>query len=242
MRLSGGARGAERLGEQLERMRALIYSPPAWFVPPERMLVTTWQSRRMEQTHADLLRSDRYRRATEFFLYDLYGSRSFTHHNQDFERVAPAMSRLLPDAVLHAMAEAVEMNVLSQELDARLERVLREELGVTDRLEAEALAEAFRRTGDWAGRERQSELFRSVGEALDRAAGNVLVRAALRLAGRPARMMGLGRLHDFMERGFDAFHAMRGAEEFLRTVIGRERAIVERIRSGHPRPFDPPAY
>jgi hypothetical protein len=59
----------------------------------------------------------------------------------------------------------------------------------------------------------------------------------LALAAKPARVAGFGELQEFLERGFDAFRHMGGAAEFLQTVETREKAILERLFAGHPRPF-----
>jgi hypothetical protein len=42
----------------------------------------------------------------------------------------------------------------------------------------------------------------------------------------PARAAGLADLQTFLERGFDTFRAMKGAEQFLAWVAQRERTLV----------------
>ena len=41
----------------------------------------------------------------------------------------------------------------------------------------------------------------------------------------PAHLAGLGELHAFLERGFEAFRSMRDASEFLEAIVDRERAV-----------------
>ena len=55
---------------------------------------------------------------------------------------------------------------------------------------------------------------------------------------QPARLAGLAVLHDFLERGFEAFHQMHGAEYFLATIDARERALFDRIFTGEEAPFE----
>jgi hypothetical protein len=50
-------------------------------------------------------------------------------------------------------------------------------------------------------------------------------------------MAGLQDLQDFLERGFEAFRAMGGAEEFLALIRERETEILNRLFSGEPGPF-----
>jgi hypothetical protein len=48
----------------------------------------------------------------------------------------------------------------------------------------------------------------------------------------PASAAGLGILQAFLERGFDTFRDMRGAQEFLATVTLRERELAARLFAG----------
>ena len=57
---------------------------------------------------------------------------------------------------------------------------------------------------------------------------------------KPAQRAGLGSLQDFVERGFAAFRAMGGADEFLATVQQREAELHDAIMSGKPAPFADP--
>ena len=38
----------------------------------------------------------------------------------------------------------------------------------------------------------------------------------------------------FLVSGFEAFRAMKGADDFIRTVVSRERALMEQIFAGDP--------
>jgi hypothetical protein len=52
------------------------------------------------------------------------------------------------------------------------------------------------------------------------------LRSSLKLMRAPARAAGLEDLQGFLERGFSAFAAMRGASDFLAVVDRRERALM----------------
>ena len=67
-----------------------------------------------------------------------------------------------------------------------------------------------------------------------------LIRAALAMMRGPAYLAGFGVLHDFLERGFNAFHRMQGAEAFLATIEAREMAIHRAIVGGANDPFPDP--
>ena len=65
-----------------------------------------------------------------------------------------------------------------------------------------------------------------------------MISTTLRLMRGPAKSAGFGVLQEFLERGFNCFRQMRGAEDFLATIVERETTIVERLFASHPHPFD----
>ena len=83
-------------------------------------------------------------------------------------------------------------------------------------------AEAYRRCDNRAERERQIDLIVDVGRHVEGLVRLPAVGLALRLARVPARLAGWREHHDFLERGFEAFKNLKGAEDFLRVVADRE--------------------
>jgi hypothetical protein len=59
----------------------------------------------------------------------------------------------------------------------------------------------------------------------------------LKAARLPAQLAGLSELQAFLERGFRAFDALGGAEEFLSRVAAREQEVSRRLFSGAADPF-----
>jgi hypothetical protein len=205
-----------------------------------RMELSHWQSNRLARTHTDLRESKRHKLAIEFFLSDLYGAKDFSRRDSDLERSYPMIITVLPVNAIYAVAMAMELDALSLELDSTLSRILSEELGVNKEadLTEEAYAEAYRRSDNYNQRKYQIELIRILGEDLDIVVSKPFIYAALCLARTPAQLAGFGELQDFLERGFRAFRHMRGAEEFLNTIVSREMRILDRIYARHPQPFN----
>ncbi|MBL8486055.1 MAG: hypothetical protein JNK22_03105 [Rhodocyclaceae bacterium] len=195
-----------------------------------------WQSERLARTHADLLASPRHGPAAAFFLADLYGPKELSKRDAEIARIVPIMVRMLPPAALETLADAVEMDALSEDLDAAMVAALD---GRVAGLDDAAYGRAWRAVGRRGDRERQIELTRGLGEALDRLTRQPLIRTALRVMRGPAHLAGFGELQDFLERGFDAFRHMRGAEEFLERILGREREFMEAMFAGRPFPAAP---
>jgi len=226
---------ARRLADQLERSRAArLRQYDADGLRPEFAALTKWQARRLEHTYCDLWTQDRYRPAVEFFLADLYGANDYSARDEGVERVYPIMSRMMPNAALDVLALGIELHALSQELDLDMIAMIWGEMNAGERLDAEVYAEAYRRCGDVDERRRQIALVEEVGRSLDDVVFRPLVYNAVRLARTPARLAGFNALHDFIERGFEAFRHMRGAGEFLDVVTERETAVMVAILDRRP--------
>jgi len=195
-----------------------------------------WQSLRLQRTYADLAAQPRYLEAIDFFRSDLYGPGDFSRRDEDLARVVPLLVRMLPASMLEALAQAVELNALSRELD----RVVISRLPRADGISVSDYCRAYRRAGNYPARNRQIALIAEVGRTLDRHVGKKWVRAGLAMMRGPARLAGLQSLQDLLERGVAAFANMGGADEFLATIQARETAIHDAIIDGSNEPFPDP--
>jgi hypothetical protein len=184
--------------------------------------IKRYQHDRFSGDYADLLASERFGEATRFFLNDLYGPVDFADRDAQFGRVVPAMARLLPDEVMQTVAQLAELHALSESLDQEMARYL--DAGAIDDRSYRAAWLAVDRRED---RESQLGLLISVGTSLDRHTRTPLLPAALRLMRGPARAAGLMQLQSFLERGLAAFVSMHGAQEFLATILGNERRVID---------------
>ena len=184
-----------------------------------------WQAARLAKTHADLLASPKFNIAATFFLSDLYGPKDFSERDTEMEKVLPIMTTMLPVSGLRTLLLAVEVDALSERFDAEMVAVLGKRLD-QDGLALDDYAAAYRQVGDRDGRELQIRLIGETGEALDALAHKTFAGAALKLMHGPAQLAGLGELHAFLERGFNAFRSLRRADEFLETIVQRERELM----------------
>ncbi len=184
-----------------------------------------WQAARLAKTHADLLASPKFNIAATFFLSDLYGPKDFSERDTEMEKVLPIMTTMLPVSGLRTLLLAVEVDALSERFDAEMVAVLGKRLD-QDGLALDDYAAAYRQVGDRDGRELQIRLIGETGEALDALAHKAFAGAALKLMHGPAQLAGLGELHAFLERGFNAFRSLRRADEFLETIVQRERELM----------------
>jgi len=193
--------------------------------PEDYPRLKEWQAARLAVTYADLLASERYRPAAEFFLSDLYGPKDFRTRDEELARVVPVMVRMLPARALATLLEAVRMDTLSESLDSDMVQALRR-AGRATAIDWPAYAAAYRRCGRRQDRELQIALVGQIGKTLDRLTRMPLISISLKLMHGPAHLAGLGALHDFLQGGFEAFSFMKGADEFLAIVTERETALM----------------
>ncbi len=192
----------------------------------------TWQADRLARTYADLRRDPRCTAALDFFLTDLYGPQDFTRRDDDFARAWGRLRRGLPDAAVEVLARALELQVLSAELDHAMTAHL-----ASRPITGLSYANAYRAVGRADARQRQIDLVTGIGADLGRLVAYPLIGLALRVAHVPAHLAGFGALQDFLERGFAAFRKMGDPSALLGAIGSRESALMHRLFEGIEDPF-----
>jgi hypothetical protein len=190
----------------------------------KREALRVWQAARLARTHDDLLQSPRYKSTASFFLTDIYGPKDLSRHEQAVRRMLPLMTTVLPAAGLETVADAFELNALSEALDAAMLIALG---GKVFSLTDADYARAYRAVDQRADRERQIQLIVHLGQSLDRLTRKPFIGTTLTMMRGPAAVAGLGDLQDFLERGYAVFRKMHGADEFLERIASRERALLD---------------
>jgi len=214
----------ERLELQLniaEQVRIKLSDDPKAL--QQRDALRTCQAARLAQTHADLLESPRFHDTAQFFLTDIYGPKDLNRHIEQLRRLVPVITKVLGANALEIVADAVELNSLSESLDADMIANLRDK--VFKLTEAHYIA-AYRATNRREDRERQIDLISHLGHALDPLTRKPLIGTTLLLMRNPAALTGLSDLQNFLERAYAAFCKMKGANEFLTTITTRERELM----------------
>ncbi len=185
-------------------------------------VLRAWQSRRLEGTYSDLLASPRYAQACRFFLEDVYAARDFRHRDEEIRHLYEIMSRFLPDILLKLVRMVIELNDLTEALDAKLWSVMQNELGVTDNITMDLYREGYRLCDNYAEHAYQIELIGRIGHMVDLTTKIPMISMTLNVLHAPVTAAGWGELHDWIQRGFLAFKRMHGADAFLATIHERE--------------------
>lgn len=186
---------------------------------------------RMRDTYTDLRAVTRYRAATDFLIDDLFGAGNLGARVHQLKTAEAAMLKTMPTALLRMLAEAIRLTTLIIETDIILAGYLRAQGAVAGDLTDVKLTKVCQESVDLDRYKVQIESVRVLGNEIDAVIHKPLVGTALRMCRKPAQLMGLGELQDFLERGFEAFRRMRGAGEFLAIFDEREKAFYERIYS-----------
>jgi hypothetical protein len=221
----------DQLIERRQRLEARQTAEPEFAQRLQEL--RAWQAARLAQTYQDLRRDPQLSPAVEFFLSDLYGPQDFTRRNLELTRAWRYLKRALPEPALEVLGQAIELEVLTVELDQAMLAQLPP--GPIDRA---TYAAAYRALGLPDARQHQIDLIIGIGEALKRIAKRPWIGLALRAAHAPAHAAGFGVLQDFIERGFAGFRRVQDAQRLLQTIRLRETQLLEALLCGSENPFD----
>lgn len=192
--------------------------------------IKLFQAQRFRATYADLLASDNYGPATQFFLDELYSDKDFVQRDTQFAKIAGALQTLFPKQVVHTAVTLAQLHRLTEELDHQMGMAIL--VGPRDDAVV-AYVNAWNVVGRCNDRELQLRTVLSVGQELERLTRTPGLRLMLKMMRRPAHAAGLGALQAFLEAGFDTFAAMSGKKQlvtsFLSIIEARESALIQAL-------------
>ena len=189
-----------------------------------------WQCERLLATHDDLAQQKRYQKAMAFFVDELYGPKDFSQRDADLVRVIPKLAKVLPDKAMNAMDDALSLNALSFDLDMAMAQYLQAHFP-GEPINRDNYALAYRNVGRIEDRKHQIDIISHLGDQL---ADVIRIRGIgmlISLSRRPAKLAGLLALHEFLERGFNAFKALGDVQSFIQPVLVREKSIMQTLLS-----------
>ena len=194
--------------------------------------IKLFQAERFRTTYSDLLASDEYGPATQFFLNELYSDKDFVQRDAQFAKIAGALQTLFPKQVVQTAVTLAQLHRLTEELDHQMGVAM---LSMPDNNEVANYVGAWRSVGRKDDRQRQLNTVLAVGSELERLTRTPGLRLMLKMMRRPANAAGLGALQAFLEAGFDTFAAMSGQNRmvtrFLFTIEQRESNLIDALFS-----------
>jgi hypothetical protein len=197
------------------------------------------QAQRFAATYADLLADPVFAPSARFFLEELYSAQDYSARDAQFARVARAIERTFPEAVvaivlslakLHRQTEELDMAMAQQWCDEKRRTQPRQYLGV------------WRQIGQRPLRQWQLATVLEIGLTLGRLTRKPGLRMLLKVMRRPAELAGLGSLQRFLESGFDHFAGMArqpaALDTFLSTIRTRETVWINKLFDADPDQFE----
>lgn len=214
--------------EQVTALRRTASSSPV--LSEAVTAIKSLQARRFAGSYIDLLTSDQFQGAANFFLRELYSEQDFSQRDAQFARIAGALERLFPQEVVQTAVSLAQLHCLTEELDFAMAHSWICSKGETE--EARYVC-AWRAVGRPLDRSTQLNTVIAIGHELDRLTRTRGLRVMLRMMRGPANLAGMGSLQQFLEAGFDTFAGMArkgdGAHYFLTTVQGRESRLIDQL-------------
>lgn len=191
-----------------------------------------WQCQRLLVSHDDLAKQQRYQKAMAFFVEELYGPKDFSQRDADLVRVIPKLAKVLPEKAMNAMNDALSLNALSFDLDMEVAQYLNTHF-LGEAISRDSYAQAYKGVGRKDDRENQITIISHLGDQL---ADVIKVRGIgilISMSRRPAKIAGLLALHEFLDRGFNAFKAIGDVQSFIQPVLERETKLMETLLSSN---------
>lgn len=196
-----------------------------------KIALKAYQLKRLKETHADLLFSSDTKGAAEFFFKEIYGVKDLTQRDKDIEKLIPIMETAFPLNALETITQAIVLDALSEKLDTQM--ALRLGANFTE----EEYMQAFREIGTKEERETQINLVETLGLSLCQLVRIPLLATSLKVMRIPAKIAGIYNLHEFLESGFTVFKNTKNPENFVLTLVRREREILANIYGNSSTPF-----
>ncbi len=221
---------AQEIIKHIHRVNALRDLANQLGVMPIIHQLQHWQCERLLVTHDDLAQQKRYQKAMAFFVDELYGPKDFSQRDADLVRVIPKLAKVLPDKAMNAMDDALSLNALSFDLDMAMAQYLKAHFP-DEPINRDNYALAYRHVGRIEDRTHQIDIISHLGDQL---ADVIKIRGIgmlISLSRRPAKLAGVLALHEFLQRGFDAFKALGDVQSFIQPVLVREKAIMQTLLS-----------
>jgi hypothetical protein len=189
---------------------------------------TNWQLEYLLPRFSDLHAREAYAQAIDFVVSDLAGI-SISGRDNDLERAAPAITKLLPLRALETIATAAEMNARILEVNIGICRQLQIGNDLPDPITETEYCIACREASSFDECVEMVHLVAKLGGTLKTLVKVPMIGITLRAMRVPAYAAGFAALHEFLESGYLTFRQIPDIEHFLAEIEQRATEIFERI-------------
>ena len=194
----------------------------------------TWQVEYMLPFYEDLRTTAGRAAAVDFFVSDLTGI-NISERDQEFAKVVPVMSRMLPAKALNVVATAMQLNARVLGINLSICRELYAEIAFDTKITQASYCSACRRASRLEECLELVHLTAEIGRSLDDVIRIPMMGLMLRAMRTPARLAGFGVLQVFLETGYKTFNALQDIDQFLDDMTVRMTYVFTQVFSAPPR-------
>ncbi len=187
-----------------------------------------WQLQYLLPYFDDLHSQPGYAEALDFTMSDLAGI-GISGRDDDLERAAPAITRMLPLRALATIAAAAKMNARVLEVNLSICRCMMIAGELPERIEERRYYSACREASSLDECVELVHLITDLGRTLSALIDMPVLGFTLRAMRAPAHAAGFGALQEFLETGYGTFRKIPNIQYFLEVIETRMIHVFETI-------------
>lgn len=189
--------------------------------------IAEWQRQRMQKVHGNLFQDNSNHELADFFQSELYNFDALNELAGQLSLMLKQkvkLDRWLPNEILNALVEAMQLALLTIKLDQQLAiHLIRQERELND----ENLIAISIEIDQKANRLHQLKLFQSVSQQLARHSQSLLLRTALKLAKSKLKQRGFAPMYNYLDYGFHVMRSNRHAKDFFQKYAQQEQCFLD---------------
>ena len=192
-----------------------------------RQALQVFQSNRLRREYVALSKMPQYTAVGEFFFTEMYGPRDFSRRDSEAQRLQHFL-HIVPGVAAEDVEEVLRLLELTNQLDNQMARLM--QVRETGLKFSEAVYEqAYRDLENYDERFEQLKLVDRCLHNVFRISRHGLIGRALRGAGIIVRIAGIGAIHQFLLKGYDAIRPVREIDTFANTIYKHELKRLNQI-------------
>lgn len=203
-----------------------LYSYQNQNILSSKIILKEFQIKRLQETHQDLYLNKGTKKATEFFLNELYGFKDLRNRDIECEKLIPILVNTFPEQTLKLLTEAFELDSLTENLETKMAEelipILNEGIKIEDVYWKMYVLHSTRKE-----RLEQLNLVKNIGVELCEVVKIPFIEQLLFSMRFPSKLLKVGEIHNFLENGFKTFKYTENPINFVNTIYERELKILE---------------
>lgn len=188
-----------------------------------KIALKKFQVDRLKKTHSDLLNNPETKEAALFFLNEIYSFKDLSKRDRDLEKLLPTMGKMFPENTLEVIANAMVLDGLTEELETKMALKLGKSFTEADYFKY------YQEETSYEERLKQLNLVKDLGYNLCSLVKLPLITTTLKMMKVPAKLANLDEMHEFLNTGFQTFKNTKNPENFINTLVTREKDILNKI-------------